>query len=73
MFKTKTNKTLSDIVLGFDNMISEIEALMQRNDVASRDKREQAALLRMEADDLDAETGRAAAVREHLQKLIGKV
>lgn len=72
MFKTKANKTLNDIVLGFTSVLNDLEALAQRNFTAAADREQQASDLQAEAEELKAEADEALKVSANVASLLGR-
>lgn len=71
MFKTKT-KTLSDIVAGFNTMVSDLEALARRNFDEADKRSEDARALQAEAEALQAEADEALKVSANVAALMGR-
>lgn len=71
MFKLMTNKTLNDILAGFQSTVEELQSLMDRNDEVIDSNEKQIATLVAENRALKAENDRAASVVEKISALIG--
>lgn len=71
MFKLMTNKTLNDILAGFQSTVEELHSLMDRNDEVIDSNEKQIATLAAENRALKAENDRAASVVEKISALIG--
>lgn len=71
MFKLMTNKTLNDILAGFQSTVEELQSLMDRNDEVIDSNEKQIATLAAENRVLKAENDRAASVVEKISALIG--
>ena len=71
MFKLMTNKTLNDILAGFQSTAEELQSLMDRNDEVIDSNEKQIATLAAENRALKAENDRAASVVEKISALIG--
>lgn len=71
MFKLMTNKTLNDILAGFQPTVEELHSLMDRNDEVIDSNEKQIATLAAENRALKAENDRAASVVEKISALIG--
>ncbi len=71
MFKLMTNKTLNDILAGFQSTVEELQSLMDRNDEVIDSNEKQIATLAAENRALKAENDRAASVVEKISALIG--